>query len=344
MNLKLRAIVSFFAVCVLSSSVLAMEGKEEERRDLSIAVFGGGGTNTFASLRLAVKFAELVGKPMNKIFNQTWGTSGGAISAALLMNKEKASELFLSSVGKAFPDLSSFFSDLKDADGCRREAIETELEHQFKDLKFGKENNNVVIASADGKPVYYCGSKMALDKDALRCKEETTYVEAIVNSSCFNMQREVTVPLLGIIMTMKVEVSLFRNKESELNPDGVKKIVCDGAHCAQGLDGFTPTPLVIDYLKNIPGHHKVVVFDNGGPANEAFRKSINLDDGVARLTFGETKIDLYIISVIVENFDVRAAYKTKEHFDYLEKQVENAISDHSAFTFAMAISVFTQQQ
>src|SRR5690606_33511527 len=103
------------------------------------------------------------------------------------------------------------------------------------------------------------------------------------------------------------EIDLFKKGSQKLLPNNEDVIICDGGDCREDgkllLDGFTPTPLVIEYLRDIPGKHNVVVFDNGGPVNDAFRKTLNFgEDGVGLVWGLGSEIRVFIISIDNPNF------------------------------------------
>jgi hypothetical protein len=129
----------------------------------------------------------------------------------------------------------------------------------------------------------------------------------------------------------------------KLLPDNQEKTIMDGGLCNSEhhgrfiLDGFTSTPLVIEYLKQFPGTHNVVVFDNGGPTNSSFRKSITLDEnGMAEIRHNDSFINLFVIGIEVEGFEFKAMDKSPEHSRYLEGQVEKALQGKSAKVFKLA--------
>ena len=126
----------------------------------------------------------------------------------------------------------------------------------------------IFIGSHKGNPVFFCDFDIILDPEELRCAGNTSLIEGIMCSSTFSER-------LSLYVT-SVRLTLFKPREILLSPIMEKRIIFDGSHCAPRrkgkfvLDGSTPTPLVIDYLKNSPGEHNVVVFDNGGPFDAEF--------------------------------------------------------------------------
>ncbi len=346
MNFKITLLATLIGLSVFSSSTMAMEAVQK-KPGLTIAVAGGGGVNAYASLYMAVKLAQAANAQFHELFDQFWGVSGGTIPATLLMSRKFVDEetlgLFKGTVNQAFPDLLEFL-DPTDSLGTRRTRFEKELVGKFGDLSFGATKNNkfVYIASSDGLPVYFCDPEIELPSSALRCVEGTSCVKGIVGSSSFTTRVN--------LRFFATNVSLFKEEGHPLHPLNEIKIIRDGGHCFARhqdkhiLDGFTPTPLVLDYLKTIPGHHRVVVFDNGGPTSKSFRQTIGVDeDGLATVEFDDGTINVHIISVIVENFETNAINKTPNHLEYLEAQVEEALSGNSATAFLTALTAVSKK-
>jgi hypothetical protein len=196
--------VSMLFFVLANFSILAAD---VEKKNLNIAVFGGGGTNSYASLLMAEKFAASVEKEFKDIFHQTWSISGGTIPGTLLMHADhakSASAEYTKTVGRAFPALLDFARDvggnilnvifllqrqekvvLADPEGLRRRQFEKVLDGYLGDMTFGAGKNNqfVYVASADGQPVFFCDPEIKLPAHDLRCLEGTSCIEGIVGSS-----------------------------------------------------------------------------------------------------------------------------------------------------------------
>jgi hypothetical protein len=166
------------------------------------------------------------------------------------------------------------------------------LKVYFDGLKFSGNNRFIYIASdANKNPVYYCDPNVPLDRNALRCLKGTPCIDGIIASCC------ATKCIDYGPSAEDFSIQLFQQKNEILLPTNTEQRVYGGAQCFMVddqflLDGFTPTPLVIDYLKQLPGNHVVVDFGNGGPTYEIWRKSIGAKDNVAII-----KTDINVIKV-----------------------------------------------
>lgn len=314
--------------------------------NLNIAVFGGGGGNAYAALYLAEEFSRLANMPFHKLFNQAWGLSGGTFSAHILMDARwegKASAIAKASIGNAFPKAFEFL-DPTDEKGSRGSNFEAILEPYFNNQYFGqpKGTNVVFIASLKGAPVYFCDNNIQLPAKALRCAEGVSVLDGIMCSSTYSYR------FFGM---SHVQLSLFKPRKILVMPLMEKKTIIDGSHCDAKrdgkyvLDGITPTPLVIEYLLSIPGRHNIVVFDNGGPYSDDFRDSIGMNkQGIANINGTDSSIDVYIISVKIKNFTTNLLNGSKDHIQYLEKQVGKSIKNYSNTSFTAAITAVTKNK
>lgn len=310
--------------------------------NLNISVFGGGGGNAYAALYLAEEFSRRANMPFHKLFDQAWGLSGGTFSAHILMDARwdgKAAAIARSGIGSAFPKITEFL-DPTDEKGARKNNFEAILEPYFNDQYFGQQKANVVfIGSLKGAPVYFCDNNIQLPREELRCAEGTSVVDGIMSSSTYSYR------FFGMATT---QLSLFKPRKILILPLMKQKTIIDGSHCVPKrdgkyvLDGVTPTPLVIDYLLTIPGRHNVVVFDNGGPYSDEFRKSIGMNKlGIANIKSAHSSIDIYIISVSVKNFAANLLNGSKDYVQYLEKQVHKSLNGHSKEAFILALRAVT---
>lgn len=173
-------------------SAWSLTAMDHEQTNHNIAVFGGGGVNSFASLLLAEAFESEAGRPFDKLFHNTISISGGAIPGTLKLHNrhaKKAREAYENIIDESLPYYNDFFLDLEDSKGVRRNNLEKALEIYFGGMTFGAGKNNrfIHIASVDGYPYYYCDPDLPLPANALRCEPGTSVTTGIVNSSCTNI-------------------------------------------------------------------------------------------------------------------------------------------------------------
>ncbi len=326
----------------------------------NIAVFGAGTTNCYASLILAKWFSEHANRHFNDIFDEAWGISGGAIAATLLMDKKltetRAADIFRTTVEQALPDFSLLFS-LSDTNSLRRNKFEGELKKHFDGMSFGKNNRLVYIASNQkGVPVYYCDEDVKLDDQALRCPPGTSCIKGIVGSCCYICKCEqYSTNLLPTFLSAFISIPsihLFKQEPQILNPGQIEQEIYDGALCISDddhpiLDGYSPLPLVIKYLQNLPSKnhqkHNVVVFDNGWPHNDKFRSSINMQNNMTIIKTDLATINIFVIAVQVGTFKTLSLTmnRSTEHFEYLEQQARDAVERTSHVVWNAAIKAVT---
>jgi len=342
--MKLPLTIVLKSVC----ASIFLFAKTTQSEGSNVGIFPGGAANSYASLYLGEEFSRRANVPFYDLFDQAWALSGGTVPAILLMKKGKwprfASHMFREAIKDAFPDLLDLL-DLTDSDGWRRERFEAVLNKYFSDMFFGENQNNriVFIASRNGAPVFFCDSDFKLPKEELRVLSGTSFIDGIMASS--------TISLRANLGMGKLQASLFKPRQVALAPFMEKKTVVDGGHCDAKrdgkfiLDGSTPTPLVIEYLKSIPGQHNVVVFGNGGPFNEEFRKSINLNrNGTAEIIHRDGRINIFIISIRVNNHTLNLLNKSENYMLYLQKRVEKALMGQSRAVFDMALRAVLQNK
>jgi hypothetical protein len=308
----------------------------------NIAVFGGGGVNSYASLYLAELFYKRAGLHFSELFDIAFGVSGGTFPATLLMHaawQGQESIIAKAALARAFPTYWDLLN-LTDSFGKRRKKFVAALEPMFYGLSFGPGNNNryIYVGSHKGQPVFFCDPEVLLDETELRCAENTPCIDGIMASSSFSAR-------ISKIANTDISLYLFQPQKFIIMPHLKLGTVVDGTHCSPEhkgrfvVDGATPTPLAIDYAKKIPGKHNVVVFDNGGPFNSEFRKSIGVNsNGMATIVNGNAEINIFIISLDVDYFALNALNTSDEYSLYLENQVKKAISQRSRVVFNAALS------
>lgn len=314
--------------------------------NLNIGVFGGGGVNAYAALYLAEEFLKTADMPFHELFDQGWGLSGGTFSAQILMDGRwhgRASAIAKTQMETAFPNYSEFIDPIDKA-GLRGKKFEKALELYFSNQYFSaeKKSNAVFIGSQKGLPVFFCNNDVQLPSHELRCTEGTSVIDGIMCSSTYSYR------FLGM---PSAQLSLFKPRQILVSPIMEKRTIVDGSHCfpkRKGkyvLDGVTPTPLVIDYLLSFPGQHNIVVFDNGGPYNDDFRKSIGLNEsGIANINHGDTRVTIFILSITVRKFAFNLLNSSQEYVEYLERQVHKALNGQSKTAFWSAIRAVVENR
>lgn len=334
MNAALRRLLPCFLIGFFSLHAPAT--------NQNIAVFGGGGANAYASLYLAELFYKRAGLHFSEIFDLAFGVSGGTFPATILMHgawQGQESTIAKTSLALAFPTYWDLL-DMKDSTSKRRKKFIAALELLFSGLRFGHKNNNrfIYLGSHKGQPVFFCDPEILVGETELRCAENTLCIDGIMASSSYSAR-------ISKLANTDISLYLFKPQKFMIVPHMKQGTIVDGTQCSperEGrfvLDGATPTPLVIDYAKKIPGKHNVVVFDNGGPFNGKFRKSIGLNShGIARIADGDTEINIFIISLDVDYFALNTLNTSNEYSSYLENQVKKAISQRSNIVFHAALS------
>lgn len=354
--------------------------KESPRKSnggLNIAVAPGGGLNAYTSVFLTEEFAKAAGAKVKDIFDLYWGLSGGTLAATMFMSGagEKVPENFKANVKKAFPDidtlgtqimgqLPAFFlnpkllvSFLNDEDSARRKKFETALVAQIGDKKFNKNAGNrfVLVASAKNEPMCYADSAIQLPPACMhKSSDGARVVDGIINSSNYQISKSLLLAKYPAAQGFEDKIPIDRAPTFKQHMVKVKNgdfPVVDAFPDAQNyLDGASPLPLVIDYLKQIKtsnnAEHNIVVFDNGVGSipeysNQDFRNNIRMNaQGVARIEKNGVVINVFLLTMKVPRaqFDAWTIDQEDSHWADAEALVKQEIKGPRKGVFEDAIT------
>ena len=339
--------------------------KKNNNNTVNIAILPGGANNSYTSLYLMKKFEDATKISTGSLFDQFWGVSGGSIIASMFGSGSfNEAQNALDAFKKAAPqilniknllpkDIFSLIADpnaltdiLEDNNNSRRENFKNILEQQIPNCEFNKDNKNkmVIIASFDKKPVYYADNTINLDVYA-RITNPTKCSDAVINSS--NWQIPPTYIKKMMPMTagfIKQDLSLFKKALVEF--DNNKHFILDGSH-ANGLDANSPLPLAVEYAKkeslNDKKVYNLVVFDNGGPANQAYRDTLNLTNNMTTIKDDDSIINIFILSINDPKFFDNLVISDDASFTYRENLVDNWVNSQ-AEEFTKAVEILTNKQ
>lgn len=339
--------------------------KKNNNNTVNIAILPGGANNSYTSLYLMKKFEDATKISSGSLFDQFWGISGGSIIASMFGSGSfNEAQDALDAFKKAAPqilnienllpkDIFSLIGDpnaltniLEDNNNSRRENFKNILEEQIPNCEFNKDNKNkmVIIASVDKKPIYYADDAINLDGYA-RIINPISCSDAVINSSNWQIPPndiKKMIPMAARFINQ--DLSLF--KKAVVEYDNNKYFIVDGFY-ANGLDANSPLPLAVEYAKkeslNDKKVYNLVVFDNGGPANQAYRDTLNLTNNMTTIKKDDSIINIFILSINDPKFFNNLVISDDASFTYRENLVDNWVNSQ-AEEFTKAVEILTNKQ
>ncbi len=333
---------------------------------INLAVAPGGGLNAYASIFWATEFANHAGKKFPELFDLFWGLSGGAIAATILMHDDdiNALEQFKEQANSAYPGYESIFRSIafnkdfvgiiNDADGTRRKKFNQTISVLYQNDQFYPKAGNrfVLVASADNKPVCYADASLKLPTTCVyRVGDRAKISDGIINSCNFQLDQQDFRTFLPATLKfgnklLPKKASLFQRQKVRLLPDNIDREVIDGVFAdKQYLDGTSPLPLAIDYLRQFKTknnvEHNLVVFDNGSSKiNQEYRDSIKLSDkGFTTIKEDGATINVFVLQTQVseEQFEAWMYDKSEAHWKETENKIRDSMKDAMKDVFERAV-------